>query len=205
MISKRLPPAQPTYVLRGHASQIHALHFYKGNLLTADAEGWLVSWGLAYKRPVAVWRAHEDAILGLATWGEDRIITHGRDNKIIIWQLTAKDESILDKILPIDDSHSKRAQPWILHILPVNAMNFCSFAICKDQTRKPSAAKELMKPNEDLRHQPVLIAIPNTLDSDGIDIFQFPSEERISTISPSKKIKTGTNILSHSIPPLFPV
>lgn len=76
MASKRLPPAQPAYVLRGHAFQIHALHFYKGNLLTGDADGWLVSWSLAYKRPAAVWKAHENAILGLATWGDDRIITY---------------------------------------------------------------------------------------------------------------------------------
>ena len=76
MASERLPPAQPTYVLRGHASQIHAVCFYSANarLLTADADGWVVSWSLAYKRPEAVWRAHGNAVLGLATWG-DRIIT----------------------------------------------------------------------------------------------------------------------------------
>jgi len=78
MSSQLLPPAQPAFVLRGHSAQIHALHFTSGNsrLLTGDADGWAVSWNLAYKRPVAVWRAHENAILGLGSWGRDRIITY---------------------------------------------------------------------------------------------------------------------------------
>ena len=72
-----LPPAQPAFVLRGHSAQIHALHFTQSNarLLTGDAEGWIVSWNLAFRRPVAVWKAHDNAILGVGSWGADRIIT----------------------------------------------------------------------------------------------------------------------------------
>ena len=72
-----LPPAQPSFVLRGHSAQIHALHFTQANtrLLTGDADGWIVSWNLAFKRPVAAWKAHENAILGLGSWGSDRIMT----------------------------------------------------------------------------------------------------------------------------------
>ena len=72
-----LPPAQPVYVLRGHACAIHALRFLKNNirLLTGDSDGWVVSWSMVYKRPVAVWRAHQDGILGIGSWGADRIIT----------------------------------------------------------------------------------------------------------------------------------
>ena len=72
-----LPPAQPAFILRGHTAQIHALHFTHGNsrLLTGDADGWVISWNLAYKRAVASWRAHESAVLGLGSWGHDRIIT----------------------------------------------------------------------------------------------------------------------------------
>jgi hypothetical protein len=69
-------PAQPAYVLRGHAAQVHALHFWRenGRLLSGDAEGWLILWNVATKRAVAVWRAHGSAILGLGSWGGDRII-----------------------------------------------------------------------------------------------------------------------------------
>ena len=72
-----LPPAQPVYVLRGHTCAIHALHFMKNNarLLTGDSDGWVVSWSMAYKRPVAVWRAHQDGVLGIGSGGGDRIIT----------------------------------------------------------------------------------------------------------------------------------
>ena len=75
---QRLPPAQPAYVLRGHAAQVHALHFMRGNtrLLTADADGWVISWNVTFKRPVAVWKAHDTAVLGLMSWGQDRIITY---------------------------------------------------------------------------------------------------------------------------------
>jgi hypothetical protein len=72
-----LPSPQPAYILRGHAAQIHATAFIRSNrrLVTADAEGWVVIWSLAIKRPVAVWRAHESAVLGVQAWGEERVIT----------------------------------------------------------------------------------------------------------------------------------
>ena len=77
MASELLPPAQPAYVLRGHSAQVHALHFSQENLrlFTGDADGWVVSWNLAFKRPVASWKAHEKTVLGLGSWGHDRIIT----------------------------------------------------------------------------------------------------------------------------------
>lgn len=78
MSSDSLPPAQPAYILRGHSAQVHALHFTQDNhrLLTGDADGWLVSWNLAFKRPVASWKAHGKVILGLGAWGQDRIISY---------------------------------------------------------------------------------------------------------------------------------
>ncbi len=71
------PPAQPYYILRGHAAQIHSTSFIKANtrLVTGDADGWIVVWGLETKRATAVWRAHEGAILESAAWGQDRLIT----------------------------------------------------------------------------------------------------------------------------------
>lgn len=77
MASDLLSPAQPAFVLRGHSAQVHAVHFTLGNtrLLTGDAEGWIVSWNLASKRPVAVWKGHDNAILGLGSWGQDRVVT----------------------------------------------------------------------------------------------------------------------------------
>lgn len=75
--SSSQPVAQPVYVLRGHGSQIHVVHFLRQNtrLITGDADGWVVVWDLTIKRPVAVWRAHSAAILGISHWGSDKIIT----------------------------------------------------------------------------------------------------------------------------------
>jgi WD40 repeat protein len=76
-VQSSLPPAQPSYVLRGHAAQVHALRFWKGNsrLLSGDAEGWVILWDVSTKRAVAVWKAHGSAILGVNVWGENTVLT----------------------------------------------------------------------------------------------------------------------------------
>lgn len=72
-----LPPAHPKYILRGHAAHIHSVRFVRQNtrLLTGDADGWVVFWKLETKRPLAVWHAHDGAILGTEPWGADKIVT----------------------------------------------------------------------------------------------------------------------------------
>src|SRR5436309_14579744 len=68
-------PAVPTYILRGHTSPIHALHFFHQNayLASGDSDGWVIVWSLASKRAVAVWRAHEGSILGVRDWGNEKL------------------------------------------------------------------------------------------------------------------------------------
>jgi len=75
--SSTLPPAQPSYVFRGHVAQIHSVQIVRRNtrLVTGDADGWVVFWKLESKRPVAVWKAHDGAILGTAEWGLDKVAT----------------------------------------------------------------------------------------------------------------------------------
>ncbi|PBP20638.1 WD domain-containing protein [Diplocarpon rosae] len=172
-----LPPAQPAYILRGHVSQVHTTAFIRSNsrLVTGDADGWIVVWSLATKRPVAVWRAHVGVILGASAWGPDRIITHGKDNKLTVWKLSEEEEESMSKILPVDRPPTPRKQPWLLHLLHVNTMNFCSFAQC------PSAP-----PSEEL-----LIAVPNTLSSETVDIFHLPSSQRIHTLPNPPSLKGG--------------
>jgi hypothetical protein len=84
--AQKLPTATPTYVLRGHVSAIHALNFYHANsrLVSGDGDGWIVVWSLVTKRPVAAWKAHEGAILGVQAvdfrqagrGGETRVFTY---------------------------------------------------------------------------------------------------------------------------------
>lgn len=61
------PPATPVYILRGHAAPVNALHFYNQNarLVSGDADGWTIVWNTTTKRPTAVWKAHEGAILNV--------------------------------------------------------------------------------------------------------------------------------------------
>jgi WD40 repeat protein len=130
----QLPPAQPAYILRGHKAQIHALQFLRGNsrLLSGDTEGIIILWDVAVKRAKAVWRGHAGGILGLGIWGDDKIISHGRDGKLNVWQLREVDEEGLSTELPVDEgSQGDGKIPWLLHSLQVHTLNFCAFAMCE--------------------------------------------------------------------------
>ncbi|KAK4151795.1 ASTRA-associated protein 1 [Chaetomidium leptoderma] len=165
-------PAQPKSILRGHKVQVHAAAFVRGNerLLTGDADGFVVAWDLTIMRPRAVWQAHGSSVLGIAGWGDDRLITHGRDNKLIVWKFTAEEEGRLSTRLPLDPFPDTRPQPWILHMLEVNTMNFCSFSHCPASPGSSAASSE------------ILIAVPNTLASEAIDIFHLPTQTRQHTV-----------------------
>ncbi|KAH6676322.1 WD40-repeat-containing domain protein [Halenospora varia] len=181
MASQEAPP-QPAYILRGHGAQVHSTAFIRGNsrLVTGDAEGWIVVWSLEIKRPVAVWRAHEGAILGADAWGVDKLITHGKDNQLIVWKVSEEDEKSMSVVLPVDEPPEPRRQPWLLHMLHVNTMNFCSFA----QTSLLSDG------NSDYSEE-LLVAVPNTLTSETVDIFHFPSSERRHTAPNNSSFKGG--------------
>lgn len=192
-----LPPAQPVYVLRGHSAQVHSTHFFRENLrlLSGDSEGWVVLWSLPIKRAAAVWRAHEGTVVGLGSWDDDKIISyelmapmkiipnivrrHGRDNKICVWQLREEDEENFSTTLPINDSAVERKKPWLMHSLPVNALNFCSFAMCQDLQSSQS------QPKSD-----ILVAVPGIQDGQ-VNIISLPSESRFATLPTPKDIKTG--------------
>ncbi|KAK4121632.1 WD40 repeat-like protein [Parathielavia appendiculata] len=170
-------PAQPKAILRGHKAQVHAAVFVRGNdrLLTGDADGFVVAWDLTTMRPRAVWQAHGNAILGIAAWDHYRIITHGRDNKLIVWKLAPEDEARLSTKLPLDPSSETRPQPWMLYMLEVNTMNFCSFSHCPACPESSPASSE------------ILVAVPNTLASEAIDIFHLPTQTRQHTVKLGEK------------------
>ncbi|KAF7541726.1 hypothetical protein G7Z17_g11903 [Cylindrodendrum hubeiense] len=167
----------PKAILRGHKAQVHSATFIRGNtrLVTGDAEGYVVIWDLTIMRPRAVWRAHESAILGVQGWGNDKIISHGRDHKLIVWKLGPDDEDNLSKTLPVEDVPEPRPQPWVLHLLEVNTMNFCSFAVSSSSPGHMDDSSE------------ILIAVPNTIASEAIDIYSLPTQTRIHTIRPGDK------------------
>lgn len=181
-----LPP-QPKAILRGHKAQVHAAAFIRSNqrLLTGDADGFVVAWDLAIMRPRVVWQAHMGVILGIAGWASDKIITHGRDNKLIVWKLDLEDESALSSALPLDPAAGLRPKPWMLHLLEVNTMNFCSFASCPTAPSPAPAASATPAPSSERPAVPMselLIAVPNTLASEAVDIYHLPSQTRNHTV-----------------------
>jgi WD40 repeat protein len=79
-----------------------------------------------------------------------------------------------------------KTQPWLLHSLPVNALNFCAFSMAfVNSDGLPGLPDHTTKP------ETTLFAVPNAMDSGGVDIFHLPSERRISTIPSDVSIKTG--------------
>jgi hypothetical protein len=72
----------------------------------------------------------------------------------------------MSKVLPVDTPPEPRKQPWILHILHVNTMNFCSFA------QSPASIASDHEIPEDL-----LVAVPNTMNSETVkDSCSFSSK-----------------------------
>ncbi|KAI0456438.1 WD repeat-containing protein [Xylaria acuta] len=182
--------AQPKSILRGHGAQVHVATFIRHNerLASGDADGFVVLWDLTIMRPRAVWRAHAGAILGISGWGDDKIVTEGRDNRLIIWKITADDEAKLSTDLPLDDSVPERPQPWILYILEINTMNFCSFAQC------PSRQDTDLAVSDEL-----LVAVPNTLATEAVDIFHLPSQNRLSTVHLGSKTEKKGMVMALSL------
>ncbi|KAI9882331.1 MAG: ATP-dependent RNA helicase dbp7 [Watsoniomyces obsoletus] len=171
------PVLQPKYILRGHTSSIHALVFIRGNtrLLSGDAEGWVLMWDVSTRRAVAVWRAHKNAILGMAAWENDKIITHGRDQKLCVWKLDPTDEINLSKILPAAEaeeeeegqqagsSRAHRPAPWLLHVLEMNTLNFCAFSMSPAQFPLGNDGERQQD-----RASPIYLTVPNALNSDNV-------------------------------------
>ncbi|TRX88856.1 hypothetical protein FHL15_010199 [Xylaria flabelliformis] len=183
---------QPKSILRGHSTQVHVTTFIRRNerLASGDADGFVVLWDLTIMRPRGVWRAHTGAILGISGWGDDKVVTEGRDNRLIVWKIAAEDEAKLSTDLPLDESAPERPQPWILHILEINTMNFCSFAQCSPRQDVDLAASDES-----------LIAVPNTLATEAaqVDIFHLPSQNRLSTVHLGSKTEKKGMVMALSL------
>ena len=75
---------------------------------------------------------------------------------MIVWQLAERDEPAMSTVLPLDHYAETRPQPWMLHLLEVNTMNFCAFAACPRLSGGQPDEAEL------------LIAVPDTLASEAV-------------------------------------
>ncbi|KZV88287.1 WD40 repeat-like protein [Exidia glandulosa HHB12029] len=149
------PP--PLHVLRNHSAQVSALSFSSDNerLYSGDTQGRVVMTSTRTLRPVAVWQAHSDSILGVEEW-MGFVITHGRDNKLHLW---ARPEIVH----PVGSGTAISAPviPELRKSMDVNALNFCRFSLAVGQ-------------GED-----ALIALPNLVESSVADIWSLPAGDRL--------------------------
>lgn len=103
-----------------------------------------------------------------------------------MWELSPPEESSFSTVLPVDDSVTHRKDPWLLHSLPVNALNFCSFAACAPSGSSPDVSHEKAR----CRYDNLLVLVPSTKDAQ-IDIFELPTEQRQHIIPALSDVKTG--------------
>ena len=111
-------------------------------------------------------------------------VRHGRDHKLNVWQIPPQDESGFSTMLPIDDATSERKQPWLLHTLTVNSLNFCSFAAI------PQDAAVESEDAQNTSTRGILVAVPGVQDG-FINVIQLPSEDRVATIPTPKDVSVG--------------
>ncbi len=95
----------------------------------------------------------------------------------------------MSTVLPIDAPAASTIQPWLLHMLTVNTLNFCSFAMCFDGMPQPMFAGQVLE--DKTTPKPILLAVPNTVDSGGIDIYQLPAETCAAVIHADRNTTTG--------------
>jgi ASTRA-associated protein 1 len=79
-------------------------------------------------------------------------------------------------VLPVHDQTFERKQPWLLHSLTTNTLNFCSFASIELATTGDGDS--------------ILVATPGVQDG-YINVTSLPNENRIATIPTPKDVKTG--------------
>lgn len=171
----------PLATLRAHAFPVTCLEFSHCNnyLIAADEGGWCILWSVTWRRPVAVWRAHKESCVAVkftnifskgteleVTGDVDdgnlpqfEILTHGRDFKIKVFRLDLTDVGQYSTELPTSQSAGDDWKvPWMVYTQDVNSLNFCPLST--DRSR---------------------IAVPHTLDSDKIDVYDLDSRQRIFT------------------------
>lgn len=110
------------------------------------------------------------------SWTNTYFITHGRDNKIYVWQLEFDTKKDLDIFLPVDHKKEGYVKPWMLYSINVHSLNYCSFATCD---------KEHQINND------IFIAVPSSIKTELVDIYDLPNCQLVHSGIGSTKETTG--------------
>lgn len=159
--------------LRGHKVPVRSIDFSSTGheIASGDDDGRVNLWSTSLRRSFASWKPHENAILKVRFWGDDKLITHARDNKLKIWEVPKSK-------VPAENQSQARSdfEPVMVYEQDVNALNFCGFAI---------SGKEL----------PCYLALPATTDSEKIDVYHLDLGFKLSR--PFKGIKWDENVVPY--------
>ncbi|KAE8213550.1 hypothetical protein CF327_g2929 [Tilletia walkeri] len=184
--------AKPRWILRHHApASIHALAFAgprsrsrSACLLSGDGDGRVSLTDLRSYRPRAFWQAHSDIILTVAEH-DGFILTHGRDNTIKMWKERGDEDegqetgvigqTVAVRVeLPIAiNLMASLPKPECILTLEVNALNYCSFALLKVKSASDQGS------SSQRTVQPFSLAVPHTIETAWIDIYEMPAKKRI--------------------------
>ncbi|KAL4064499.1 WD40-repeat-containing domain protein [Scleroderma yunnanense] len=160
-------PPSPLHVLRTHSDPVTTIFCSTDNerIYSGDAKGRVVLTSTRSLRPTASWLAHTDALLGIEEFIEkNQVFTHGRDNKIHVWQ--RPEESIPSIRQGGAATLTESSTPMLSYSIDVNALNYCRFSLL---IPSPDAARE----------GTALIAVPNLVESSLADIWTLPHLQRL--------------------------
>lgn len=179
-------------ILRAHKSTVRSLGFTPNGqyLVSGDDEGFCCFWSLETRRPLAIWKAHDNAMLTTEFWLHNvhleenaLIMTHGRDNKLRIWR-NPLDCSLDFRTTPLKaDLVESNAypRPWLLYTQDVNALNFCAVALKPQQTI--DTAETTNNNATGNTHGIVSIfAAPATVASERIDVYTLDENFQVGRI-----------------------
>ncbi|KAG8798026.1 ASTRA complex subunit, partial [Serendipita sp. 399] len=149
----------PLHIIRSHQAQINCVVFSEDNerLYSADIEGWVVLTSTRTLRPLARWQAHTESTIAVQEWNEF-IVTHGRDHKLHVWSCVVQPIEVVESV----NVERVVSAPPLLYSLDVNALNFCKFDL-------------FAKSGENT----AVLAVPNLVDSNYIDLWELPSRDRL--------------------------
>ncbi|KAH0832970.1 WD40-repeat-containing domain protein [Lanmaoa asiatica] len=157
------PPPPPLHTLRIHQQPVLAVFVSSDNerIYSGDGKGRVIITSTRSLRAIANWEAHKEGLLGIEEHG-DRVITHGRDNKIHVWQRPTESVTIRQGGAA---SLTDQPPPPLCYSLDVNALNFCRFSLLSI----PSSDNEVT----------ALIAVPNLVESALADVWTLPNLTRL--------------------------
>ncbi|EIW57400.1 WD-40 repeat-containing protein [Trametes versicolor FP-101664 SS1] len=158
------PPPAPKHLIRSHAAAVSVVHVSDDNerIYSGDAAGTVVITSTRSLRAIASWKAHTDGLLGVQEW-EQRVITHGRDNKLHVWSGVREPPRAVGGSAALPGLQT----PELCYSLDVNALNFCRFSLLP----LPADART--------DERQALLAVPNLVESAYADVWTLPGKQRL--------------------------